>query len=166
MCAELVNKHKEIYKDVKKWLVDVVGLEPDKILRGYINVLPLPKNSVIMSVQSSNRTHKPVQLYDYKDNATIITGELIELSIDVYGENSQVTSDIIMCLWNSINASDHFKNFSPLYSDKVEFLPYIDEKNEYAQRYNITLNLQYNSHIIIEQEYVTDVNVNIHRVDK
>ncbi|OBX10411.1 hypothetical protein QV09_05525 [Gallibacterium salpingitidis] len=156
MAAELNTTHNDIYREVRALLLGLFHLNGDQVIRGYSNNVPLPKNDFILM----NIIHEQAlstNSYNYSKeagNVEILQSTEVQMQIDFYGKTAAVNARVFCNLWRDFYSCEHLSHCQPLYCDNPQYLPFTNEKNEYEERYTVTVHLTYNPVITHEQEFI------------
>jgi hypothetical protein len=151
--AELSVTHQEIYKDVRKFLL---GLNPGaekQIIQAAQNNQPLPKNAVVMQIMFSKNLDFAVVTNFPPTEAAIQNSVEVRMQIDFYGESAEARSRIMANLWRTGYTCDLLTTCQPLYVQSHDRHIYVNDSNQYEDRWIIDLGLQYNPQVTVAQDF-------------
>lgn len=164
--ADLNIDHQELYKEIRMFLL---GLFPDaklQIIQALQNNQPLPRNAIVMTVLFTNDLDYSVTNYDRIAGKAYVQNSVeVRLQIDFYGEFAQRRSRIVDNLWRNPYGYNNLNLCKPLYVQSNQRQPYINDSNNYEDRFVLDLSLQYNPEVsFINQDFVDDAEVTINPV--
>lgn len=146
----------------------------DNIFRGWQNRLALPQTQefIVISVQDTLRIGTNVNNYAQSANNKITTTTLREYIVDVdfcniNQETAQKQAALIESIGRSYIAVDFFEKYdiSFNYCDDVEYVPYIDEQDQYLHRYRVSLHFTKWEEATVQQEYFSNVKLRVENID-
>ena len=89
--------------------------------------------------------------------------------IDCYGEGARDLADTINILFRDQYAIDQLAqsglDIAPLYAGDVMQMPFVDDADQYEERYSLEIFLQINSVVITPQQSCNMLGINILSVD-
>lgn len=159
MAAVLNISNQELYREVRLFLL---GLFPDasaQIIQTTQNNQPLPENAITMQVLFDSNMDESVTTYNPPDEAMVQNSVEVRLQLDFYGELAESRSRIVANLWKNYYGTDNMTICKPLYVQSRQRLPYINDSNQYEDRFILDLALQYNPQITHAQDFAEDANV-------
>lgn len=159
--AELSVTHQEIYKDVRKFLL---GLNPGaekQIIHAAQNNQPLPKNAVVMQIMFSKNLDFAVVTNFPPTEAAIQNSVEVRMQVDFYGESAEARSRIMANLWRTGYTCDLLTTCQPLYVQSHDRHIYVNDSNQYEDRWIIDLGLQYNPQVTVAQDFTDRAGVTI-----
>lgn len=93
----------------------------------------------------------------------------VHIQLDVHGPNSADNSKIITTIFRDDFAVQAFKSYGqdvvPLYQDTPKQVPFINDQNQYENRWVIDTFLQANQQVSLPQQYADQLKVGIINVD-
>ena len=131
-----------IYADVRKWLLTL--FPTTTIVKGYQNLVPIPKDAIIMTFLMEKRLDQPSTTIN-NGTATVFNSVQGTMQIDCYGKNSHAMSRQVSTMWQSILTTDAMQNCQPLYCGDPKDLTFVNETGQYELRFMTALELQYNT---------------------
>lgn len=138
----------------------------NRIYQGYSNKNPLPSRQFfcVISISSAQRVGTNVETYT---ESTMMTTRLMRyaVTVDFIGMNNddaRTAASVIEMLGSSRLAIDWFRptNVNLLYSEGLQYLPYVYEDKQYCHRYRTTLHLDVWEGYTAPQETAAVVEVN------
>jgi hypothetical protein len=154
------------------FIVNLMGLAPTQVIRGYPNRTPQPPTSppagypvgyVVMTEITKKRLRTNVDNFDATQQAapapgpvTSEIGQQLDIQIDVYGANSFEWSDILTTLLrDNIGCVALAPVCQPLHADDPIRGPLTNAEMQYEDRWIVQLKVQYNPVITTAQNYAT-----------
>ena len=131
-----------IYADVRKWLLTL--FPTTTIVKGYQNLVPIPKEAIIMTFLMEKRLDQPSTTIN-NGTATVFNSVQGTMQIDCYGKNSHAMSRQVSTMLQSLLTTDAMQNCQPLYCGDPKDLTFVNETGQYELRFMTALELQYNT---------------------
>lgn len=131
-----------IYADVRKWLLTL--FPTTTIVKGYQNLVPIPKEAIIMTFLMEKRLDQPSTTIN-NGTATVFNSVQGTMQIDCYGKNAHAMSRQVSTMWQSLLTTDAMQNCQPLYCGDPKDLTFVNETGQYELRFMTALELQYNT---------------------
>lgn len=160
-----------MYEAVNDFILQYTDVEQDKLFRGYQNRSTLPQvNDYTMYYgQAINRIGSNVDEFNDTE-AEIKTLREYTINIDFCGSNQEQLAKRatnIAVLGRSFIGCNFFKNYGITlnYAEDVQYLPFVDEEQQYIHRYRIVIHLTRWDSIKIPQQTANVVSPNIENVD-
>ena len=125
--------HKQIYTEVRAYLLGLFLCPPESVIQGYQNDAPLPDQAIVMS---------------------ILFEQALDVSADFYGADSGDKARKLCNLWKSHYTTARLVSCQPLYCKDPVQMTFINEQSRYEQRWMVELLLQYNPEFSHEQTYL------------
>lgn len=151
--ADLNVTQKEIYKDVRAFLLGLFPGSERQVIQALQNNQPLPNNAVVMHVLFTKALDQPVTTMLPPDAAAIQTSTEVRLQIDFYGSSAEERSRVVANLWRSGYTFDLLATCKPLYVQSHDRHPYVNQSNQYEDRWIVDLALQYNPQVTVLQDF-------------
>ena len=147
--------HDDIYKEVRSYLIGLFSCEPETVIKGYQNGAPLPENAVVMTILYERNLDVSVNYYDTLQGITTVQQSVeVTMQVDFYGDKGATRCRKLSSLWKNMYTTQVLKCCQPLYSKASHQLQYINEKDQYEQRWSVDILLQYNPEFEHDQEYL------------
>lgn len=155
----------------------LTSIMPDglPIVLGQVNRVPVPQPADFIVFWPLRRTRLSTNIdesdlsIDPPVNKTAEQRMDAVYQIDVHGPNSTDNAQIITTLFRDPFATDYFDaNYpalSPLYADDAKQLPFINDSNQYEDRWVIEAHLQANIVVTVPQQTADTVTVEVISVD-
>lgn len=148
--------HEDIYTEVRSYLI---GLFSCPVVRGYQNNSPLPADGIVMTVISERDFDYASNYYTESDDEDIYSVDIqksveVVMQLDFYGVESQKRVRHVANVWQSEFSTNKLVKCQPLYSKQPMQMQYINEKNQYEQRWMLEVLLQYNPCFTHDQQYL------------
>lgn len=159
---------------VYDYIKQFADIEPDRIYRGYPNRAALPlTNTYIVYVISDNIERVGTNITTYPTNTTISTSSNKHYTVDIdfssdVRERAMKWASIFETLGRSRFSTEFFSNYDCdfIRSSSIQFLPYVDDTDQYIYRYRVQIIIGEWETVTKEQEYITDLNLRIENVDE
>lgn len=147
--------HKQIYTEVRAYLLGLFLCPPESVIQGYQNDAPLPDQAIVMSILFEQALDVSVHYYEPADNQTFVQQSVeITMQIDFYGADSGDKARKLCNLWKSHYSTARLISCQPLYCKDPVQMTFINEQSRYEQRWMVELILQYNPEFSHEQTYL------------
>lgn len=160
--TELNIDHREIYREIRSFLL---GLFPDassQIVQAMQNNQPLPKNAIVMQVLISQNLDESVTTYSpLEQQAHVQNSADTRLQLSFYGATAEPRSRIVYNLWKNYYSTERMALCQPLYVYSHDRRPYINDSNQYEDRWILDLALQYNPEVTYAQDFAESAGVTI-----
>lgn len=93
----------------------------------------------------------------------------IDFQLDVHGPSSSDNAQIISTMFRDAYAVDFFYNLnpavSPLHADDPKQIPFLNDQNQYEDRYVVEARVQANQAVTLPQQFAAEIVVGIINVD-
>ncbi len=155
---------------VYDFIVNFTGIDEAVVFRGYQSQMSLPDDDEFCIYTPINRSRVGTNLRDFTaagvpddENGTEkeTQGVSIDMQIDFYGENADRYAQAIDTAAHSLFANKYFENnghaIRCLYSDSPRNLTGIDETNQYAIRWSVTVTFMIESAIAESLPWFEDI---------
>ena len=159
--AQLSLDHQELYREIRLFLL---GLFPDatlQIVQSTQNNQPLPENAIVMQVLFDANMDESVTTYNPPNEAMVQNSVEVRVQLDFYGAMAESRSRIVANLWKNHYGTDNMTICKPLYVQSRQRHPYINDSNQYEDRFILDLALQFNPTVTHAQDFAEDASVTI-----
>lgn len=152
--ASLNTTQQEIYKDVRGFLLGLFPGSELQIIQSAQNNQALPNNAVVMQVlfvanlDTAVVTPTPETL-----SADIQNSVEVRFQIDFYGPLAEQRSRIVANLWRTYYGCERLTVCQPLYIQSYNRHVYVNDSNQYEDRWIMDLGLQYNPQVTVAQDF-------------
>lgn len=164
--------HDALYADIADFIIGIIpgtagtpvtgGWKDRQIVKSAQNQTALPFNAIVMSFLMDNDLDYGVVSYDPEnDKAAVQNSVKVRLQLSFYGADAEKRSRMVDTLWRTPYGADNLKLCKPLYVQSRERHPYINESNQYEDRYILDLALQYNPRVTYAQDFADEVSADI-----
>lgn len=161
MAAVLDITHRDLYREIRLFLL---GLFPDaaqQVVQSTQNNQPLPDNAIVMQVLFSGNLDESVTTYNPPNEAIVQNSVEVRMQLDFYGTSAESRSRIVANLWKNYYGTENMEKCQPLYVQSHQRRPYINDSNQYEDRFILDLALQYNPSVTRAQDFAEDASVTI-----
>lgn len=151
-------KHDDIYKEVRSYLIGLFSYLPETVVKGYQNGSSLPDNAIVMTILYERDLDVSANYYEsMTDSTTVQQSVEVTMQIDFYGVGSGDKARKLTTLWRNIYTTQILKCCQPLYAKSPRQMTYVNEKDQYEQRWSMDLLMQYNPYFEHEQNYINTI---------
>lgn len=160
--ADLNVTQQEIYKDIRLFLLELFPGSEKQVIQAMQNNQPLPINAVVMQVLFSKNLDIAVITDLPPDYADVQNSIEVRMQIDFYGPLAEPRSRIVNNLWRTHYGCERLKTCQPLYVQSYNRHVYVNDSNQYEDRWILDVALQYNPQVTIGQDYTNlapDINI-------
>lgn len=187
--ADLNVTQQEIYKDIRLFLLGLFPGSEKQVIQAAQNNNPLPYGAIVMQILFATNLDVAVvsdtevigpdhmgfegtgfqpfgQAVFYASsgpNAVSIQNSVeVRMQLDFYGETAEPRSRIINNLWRTFYGCERLKTCQPLYVQSYNRHVYVNDSNQYEDRWILDVALQYNPQVTIGQDYTSiapDINI-------
>lgn len=151
--AVLNVTQQEIYKDVRAFLLGLFPGSEKQIIQAAQNNQPLPDNAIVMQVLFSSNMDIAVVTDLPPTEAAIQNSVEVRMQIDFYGSMSEPRSRVVNNLWRTNFACERLTACQPLYVQSYNRHVYVNDSNQYEDRWIMDVGLQYNPQVTVAQEF-------------
>lgn len=145
------------------------------VVQGQANRVAPPNVTNYVVITSSGRIRLSTNIVNYDDGGAghpgfrkVIEKSMLSVQIDVYGDNSENNAQIISSLLRDTYGADAFRDIgydvTPLYSDDPKQIPFVNESNQYEDRWTFDAQLQLNPVVSVAQQFSDHATINPNRV--
>lgn len=161
--ATLDIDNQEIIRELRLFILATLpSVEPSQVIQDTQNYASLPYGAIVIHMLMDSNLDKTVTTYDPANNqAAAQTSVELRVQMDFYGPKAESRSAIIAGLWHSYYTTDRLELCKPLYVQSRQRHPYINDSNQYENRYILDLALQYNPQIVYEQDFTDSADITI-----
>ena len=160
-----------MYEAVNDFILQYTDVVQDNLYRGYQNRSTLPQvNDYTMFYEmSENRIGTNVD--EIRDKETEIKSlREYTMNIDFCGDNQESLLERakrLAIIGRSYFGCDFFKSYGITlnYAEDVQYLPFVDDEQQYIHRYRIVLHLSRWDSVVLPQETANAVSAYIENVD-
>lgn len=157
--AQLNISNQDLYREIRLFLL---GLFPDatlQIIQSTQNNQPLPENAIVMQVLFDSNMDESVTTYNPPNEAMVQNSVEVRVQLDFYGAMAESRSRIVANLWKNYYGTNNMEICKPLYVQSRQRHPYINDSNQYEDRWILDLGLQYNPTVTHAQDFAEDASV-------
>ena len=160
-----------ILEAVNDYILRFTNVQQDNLFRGYQNRSTLPQTQDYTMYYLSGNSRIGTNVDDVDDLTTTVKAlrEYI-VNVDFCGDDQETVEDrakSLAVLGRSYLSCNFFKtygiNFN--FAENVQYLPFVDETEQYVHRYRIVLHLTRWDSVTISQETAIQADVYIENVD-
>lgn len=156
---------------VNDYILQFTDVEQDKLFRGYQNrsVLPQTQDYTLFYTEGNERIGTNVdEVQDFKTIVKALREYVV--NIDFCGESQELVEEratSLSVLGRSFLSCNFFKtygiNFS--YADEAQYLPFVDDTEQYVHRYRIVLHLTRWDNVEVNSQTAINAEVYVENVD-
>lgn len=152
-----------IYLEIWNYLTKLFNCPVEQ---GLQNNSPLSHDGIVMTLMPySEALDQPT--YDNADNiSTIQNSRAFMMQLDFYGAQAFNRANQVAVMWRSTYTTNELITIQPLYNNQVRNLEYVNEQDQYEQRFMLEIALQYNPHYTYTEQSDTDILANIGLANK
>lgn len=139
-----------------------------EIIRGNQNRVPLPKGDFLLLTElSSEPVETPHYSWKYPEDLMNITQPYkVAVQCDVYGHNALDRASALVAVLTSVVGSYPFpQNIQLLHTEDLRQATFVDESDQFLERWIFTVHLQYNPSVEFGMEYAEVLSSTNHRGD-
>lgn len=151
--ASLSVTQQEIYKDVRTFLLGLFPGSERQVIQAAQNNNPLPKNAIVMQVLFTGNLDIAVVTPLPPAEAVIQNSVEVRMQIDFYGALAEERSRLVNIVWRTNYACERLTACQPLYVQSYNRHVYVNDSNQYEDRWIMDVGLQYNPQVTIAQEF-------------
>lgn len=159
--AQLNIDHQELYREIRLFLLGLFPGATREVVQALQNNQPLPDNAIVMQALFDRNLDEASTYYTLPDQAHVQNSVELRMQLDFYGPQAESRSRIVMNLWKNLYGTDNFELCKPLYVHSRRRHPYVNDSNQYEDRFILDLALQYNPEITHEQDFADEANITI-----
>ena len=151
--ATLNVTHQEIYKDVRAFMLGLFPGAELQIIQAAQNNNALPHNAVVMQILFQRNFDVAVETPLPPIEAAIQNSVEVRMQVDFYGVQAEARSRTVSNLWRSSFGCDGLKVCQPLYLQSLNRSVYVNDSNQYEDRWIMDVALQYNPQVTVAQDF-------------
>lgn len=148
------------------YVTTYTNIPPDNVYVGYQNRVALPTQNLyaIIHIDGTERVGSNIIENGTDDTVNSSILRSYAINIDFCGLNQSDVQEMAGTLENitrSYISTDFFKNYniSSTYADDIQYIPYVDEQEQYIHRYRLTLHYTKWETVTIAQQYADVVTI-------
>lgn len=162
MSAVLSTDHRELYREIRLYLLGMFPAAGSQIIQAFQNNNPLPENAIVMQALFERNLDETSTYYEPAlEQAHAQSSVDVRLQLSFYGADAEKRSRTVYTLWKSPYTTSRMTACQPLYATGRDRRPYINDSNQYEDRWIVDLSLQYNPSVTYAQDFAEDVNFDI-----
>lgn len=151
--ATLNVTHQEIYKDVRAFMLGLFPGAELQIIQAAQNNNALPHNAMVMQILFQRNFDVAVETMLPPTEAAIQNSVEVRMQVDFYGVQAEARSRTVSNLWRSSFGCDGLKVCQPLYLQSLNRSVYVNDSNQYEDRWIMDVALQYNPQVTVAQDF-------------
>ena len=165
MSAVLSMSHREIYRELRLYLLELFPDASAQIIQAYQNNNPTPENAIVMQALFDRNMDETSTYYEPAlEQAHAHNSVSVGLQLSFYGADAESRSRTVYTLWKSPYSTSRMELCQPLYAQGRDRRPYINDSNQYEDRWIVDLALQYNPQVTYAQDFTDSAAVTINPV--
>lgn len=164
--------HEALYTDISNYVIGIIpesagtqvagGWKDRQIVKSAQNQAALPQDAVVMSILMDDDLDYGVVNYDPENGKAAVQNSVkVRLQLSFYGKQAEKRSRMVDTLWRTLYGADNLRLCKPLYVQSRERHPYINESNQYEERYILDVALQYNPQVTYAQDFTESAEVEL-----
>lgn len=158
--------HRELYREIRKFLLGLFPEASRQVVQAIQNNQPLPVNAIVMQILFSRNMDESVTTYTnpapgIEGSAHVQNSVDTRLQLSFYGDKAQERSRVVYTLWKNHYGTENMVVCQPLYVNSYDRRPYINDSNQYEDRWLLDLALQYNPQVTYAQDFAESAGVTI-----
>lgn len=162
MSAVLSTAHRELYREIRLYLLGMFPGAEQQIIQAYQNNEPAPANAIVMQALFERNLDETSTYYEPAlEQASAHSSVDVRMQISFYGPEGEKRSRTLYSLWKSPYTTSRLELCQPLYALGRDRRPYINESNQYEDRWIVDLSLQYNPRVTYAQDFTDSAEVTI-----
>ena len=160
-----------MYEAVNDFILKYTDVVQDNLYRGYQNRSTLPQTNDYTMFYEMSENRIGTNVDEIRDKETEIKSlREYTMNIDFCGDNQESLmqrAKNLAIIGRSNFGCDFFKNYGIElnYAEDVQYLPFVDEEQQYIHRYRIVLHLSRWDSVVLPQETANAVSAYIENVD-
>ena len=160
-----------MYEAVNDFILQYTDVVQDNLYRGYQNRSTLPQTNDYTMFYEMSENRIGTNVDEVRDKETEIKSlREYTMNIDFCGDNQESLmqrAKNLAIIGRSNFGCDFFKNYGIElnYAEDVQYLPFVDEEQQYIHRYRIILHLSRWDSVVLPQETANAVSAYIENVD-
>lgn len=160
---QTTDDHYELITELRQFILDTLpDATPVQVVRDTQNFAALPKDAITIAFLFDSEMDYSSTYYDPAEELAAVHNSVeARVQLSFYGEAAPKRSRIIAQLWRNFYACDRLQLCKPLYVQSRQRQPYINESNQYENRYILDLALQYNPVVTHTQDFAESAEIDI-----
>lgn len=160
-----------MYEAVNDFILQYTNVQQDNLFRGYQNRSTLPQVDDYTMYYSQGATRIGTNVEEFTDEEVVMrTLREYRFNIDFCGNNEVIVAERarnLAIVGRSYIGCDFFKslNINLAYAEDVQYLPFVDEEQQYIHRYRIVLHLTRWDDVVLPQQSANAISAYIENVD-
>lgn len=160
MSTVLSLDHRELYREIRLYLLGLFPDAGDQIIQAFQNNNPTPDNAIVMQALFDRNFDETSTFYSSENSEAHARNSVeVRLQLSFYGEQAEKRSRIVYNLWKSYYSTDRLSICQPLYVQSRNRMPYINDSNMFEDRWILDLALQYNPTVTYSQDFADSASV-------
>lgn len=165
MSAVLSTDHRELYREIRLYLLGMFPAAGSQIIQAFQNNNPLPENAIVMQALFERNLDETSTYYEPAlEQAHAQNSVDVRLQLSFYGSGAEKRSRTLYTLWKSPYTTNRMTLCQPLYANGRDRRPYINDSNQYEDRWIVDLALQFNPMVTYAQDFTDSAEVAINPV--
>ena len=153
-----------IYDAVHSFLVAVLGIAADKVVRAYQDNVPtpFPYPFIYMSIRQNTRNSTNMSVYNtVTSKSTVGWSNILDVQLDFYGQDSMDSAQVVKGLFRDDYGVNFFEvsGLVPLYADEPMMSASEDEKGNFMVRNTMILHFNTHPNVVIPQDFFDNAEV-------
>lgn len=153
-----------VYDAVHSFLVAVLGVAADKVVRAYQDNVPtpFPYPFIYMSIRQNTRNSTNMNVYNtVTSKSTVGWSNILDVQIDFYGQDSMDQAQVVKGLFRDDYGVNFFEETGlvPLYADEPVMSASEDEKGNFMVRQTMTLHFNTHPQVVIPQDFFENAEI-------
>lgn len=163
------DDHYEIITELRQFILATLpDATPAQVIRDTQNYAALPYNAITIAMLFDSELDYSSTYYDADAELAAVHNSVeARVQFSFYGKEAPKRSRIIAQLWRNSYAYDRLTKCKPLYVQSRQRQPYINDSNQYEDRYILDLALQYNPVVThAETDFADSAEITINPVNE
>ena len=153
----------QMYIEVRSLFVEMFTCP---IVQGYCNGSPLPEDAIVITFITETDLDQLAYSYETNEDkisqtVTVQTAVKVMMQVDCYGDLGQARARKIATMFKNPYACEKLQSCQPLDYRPPKNLSFVNEQQEYEQRWMVEIDMQYNPHYTYQQESTKTITVDI-----
>lgn len=155
--------HYEIVTEIRDLLLSTLdGARGAQVVRDTQNFAALPENAIVIAPLFDQNLDVTSNSFDASKERGIVSQSVeMRVQISFYGRYAPDRSRIFAQLWANEYMFSRAVKFKPLYVQSRQRTPYVNESNQFEDRYLLDLALQYNPSVSYAQDFADEAHIDI-----
>jgi hypothetical protein len=139
------------------------------VQRTPVNRASMPNGAYVSFTPGLRRALSTNRAFNDANSRTVDRPEQMSFQIDCYGAGSAELAETLNVLYRDVYACDLFAGLgfdgAPLYAGDIQQAPYVNDADQYEDRYTFEIELQINSRVIVPLQSCNILGINLVSVD-